>query len=47
MVKSEDGCIAQFKPDELGCYVNYVNKTDRGLAKQRHSLVSFYTSSNI
>ena len=32
MVKSEDGCTAQFKPDELGCYVIRVNRTDRGLA---------------
>ena len=35
VVKSEDGCTAQFKPDELGCYVIHVNRTDRGLAKER------------
>ena len=25
----------RFKPDKLGCYVIHVNKTDRGLAKER------------
>ena len=35
VVKPEDGCTAQFKPDELGCYVIHVNRTDRGLAKER------------
>ena len=25
----------RFKPDELGCYVIHVNRTDRGLAKER------------
>ena len=35
VVKSEDGCTAQFKPDELGRYVIHVNRTDRGLAKER------------
>ena len=35
VVKSEDGCTVQFKPDELGCYVIHVNRTDRGLAKER------------
>ena len=35
MVTSEDGRSVQFKLDELGCYVIYVNRTDRGLAKER------------
>ena len=35
VVTAEDGCTAQFKPDELGCYVIHVNRTDRGLAKER------------
>ena len=35
VVKSEVGCTAQFKPDELGCYVIRVNRTDRGRTKER------------
>ena len=25
----------RFKPEQLGCYVIHVNRTDRGLAKER------------
>ena len=25
----------RFKPEQLGCYVVHVNRTDRGLAKER------------
>ena len=35
LVAAEDGRPIQFKPDELGCYVIHVNRTDRGLAKER------------
>ena len=35
VVAAEDGCTAQFKPDELGCYVIRVNRTDRGRTKER------------
>ena len=35
VVKSEDGRPTQFKPDDLGCYVIQLNRTDRGLAKER------------
>ena len=35
VVKSEDGCTARFKPERLGCYVIHVNRTERGLAKER------------
>tara|TARA_B110000503_G_C6761280_1_gene255534 strand:+ start:116 stop:352 length:237 start_codon:yes stop_codon:yes gene_type:complete len=30
-----DRCPIRFKPDDLGCYVIHVNRTDRGLAKER------------
>ncbi len=35
VVAAEDGCLIRFKPDELGCYVIHVNRTERGLAKER------------
>ena len=35
VVKSEDGCPTRFKPEALGCYVIHVNRSDRGLAKER------------
>ena len=35
VVTAEDGRPIRFKPDELGCYVIHVNRTVRGLAKER------------
>jgi hypothetical protein len=35
VVAAEDGCLIRSKPDELGCYVIHVNRTDRGLAMER------------
>ena len=35
VVTAEDGCTAQLKPEQLGCYVIHVHRTDRGLAKER------------
>ena len=35
VVAAEDGCLIRSKPDELGCYVIHVNRSDRGLAKER------------
>jgi hypothetical protein len=35
VAKSEDGCTTCFKPERLSCYVIHVNRTDRGLAKER------------
>ena len=35
VVAAQDGRSIRFKPDELGCYVIHVNRTDRGLAKDR------------
>jgi hypothetical protein len=35
VVAAEDGRPTRFKPDELGRYVTHVNRTDRGLAKER------------
>ena len=35
VVAAEDGRSIRVKPDELGCYVIHVNRTDRGLAKER------------
>ena len=32
VVAAEDGCTAQLKPEQLGCYIIHVNRTDRGLA---------------
>ena len=35
VVAAEDGRPTRFKPDELGCYVIPVNRTNLGLAKER------------
>ena len=35
VVTTEDGCTAQLKPKQLGCYVIHVNRTELGLAKER------------
>jgi hypothetical protein len=35
VVAAEAGRSIRFKPDKLGCYVIHVNRTDRGLAKDR------------
>ena len=35
VVASEDRRPTRLNPDELGCYVSHVNRTDRGLAKER------------
>jgi len=35
VVAAGDGHPIRFKPDELGCYVIHVNRTERGLAKER------------
>jgi len=35
VVAPEDGRSIRFKPDKLGCYVIHVNRTERGLAKER------------
>jgi len=35
VVAAEDGRPTCFKPEALGCYVIHVNRTDRGLAKER------------
>ena len=35
VVTAEDGRPTRFKPERLGCYVIHVNRTDRGLAKER------------
>ena len=35
LVVAEDGYPIRFKPDELGCYVIHVNRTELGLAKER------------
>ena len=32
VVTAEDGRPIRFKPEQLGCYVIQVNRTDRGLA---------------
>ena len=43
VVAAEDGRSALFKLEQLGCYVIHVNRTDRGLAKDR--LRSFWEES--
>ena len=43
VVTAEDERPTRFEPDELGCYVIHVNRTDRGLAKDR--LRSFWEDS--
>ena len=35
VVAAEGGRPTLFKPEQLGCYVIHVNRTDRGLAKER------------
>ena len=35
VVAVEDERPTRFKPDDLGCYVVHVTRTDRGLAKER------------
>ena len=35
VVAAEDGRSIRFKPEQLGCYVINVNRTERGLAKER------------
>ena len=35
VVASEDERPTRFKPEQLGCYVIHVNRTDRGPAKER------------
>jgi ethanolamine ammonia-lyase small subunit len=35
VVTAEDERPTLFKPEQLGCYVIYVNRTERGLAKER------------
>jgi hypothetical protein len=35
VVAAKDGHPTRFKPNELGCYVIHVNRTELGLAKER------------
>jgi hypothetical protein len=35
VVTAEGGHPTRFTPERLGCYVVHVNRTDRGLAKDR------------
>ena len=35
VVTAEDGRPMRFEPKALGCYVIHVNRTERGLAKER------------
>ena len=35
VVAAEDERPTRFKSEQLGCYVIHVNRTDRGLAKER------------
>ena len=35
VVTAGDGSPIRFKPDELGCYVIQVSRTEQGLAKMR------------
>ena len=35
VVAAEYGRPIRFKPEQLGCYVIYVNRTELGLAKER------------
>ena len=35
VVTAEDACSSRFKPEQLGCYVIHVNRTEQGLAKKR------------
>ena len=36
VVAVEDERPTRFKPADLGCYVIHVNRTERGLVKERH-----------
>ena len=35
VVAAGDGHPIRFKPERPGCYIIYVNRTERGLAKER------------
>ena len=35
VVTAEDGRPVRFKPEQLGCYLVHVNRTERGLVKER------------
>ena len=35
VVAAEDACSSRFKPEQLGCYLVHVNRTELGLAKER------------
>jgi hypothetical protein len=35
VVTAEDERPTRFKPEQLGCYLVHVNRTNRGLAKER------------
>ena len=35
VVTAADDRPVRFKPEQLGCYLVHVNRTDRGLAKER------------
>ena len=35
VVAAGDGHPIRFKPDELGCFVIHINRTERGLAKEQ------------
>ena len=40
VVAAEDGSSIRVKPEQLGCYLVHVNRTERGLVKER--LLSFW-----
>ena len=35
VVTAENGRPARFKPEQLGCYLVHVNRTEQGLAQER------------
>ncbi|MBT6480892.1 MAG: hypothetical protein HOK53_03235 [Gammaproteobacteria bacterium] len=35
VVTAEDSCPVRLKPEQLGCYLVHVNRTERGLVKER------------
>jgi len=35
VVTAEDACSSRFKPEQLGCYLVHVSRTELGLAKER------------
>jgi hypothetical protein len=43
LVVAEEERPTRFKPDELGCYVIHMSRTERGLVKER--LQSFWEGS--